>query len=178
VSNNGSERSQLCSFELRNVGVGNGSVRAEDLAADSEYVLVVLLDSHYCSVSRELVRTLCAQYEQFQTLETEVVPVLPDITGRARLWDQQYELPFPMLADPATEDGSTDAFGVFGQFQQRQSSLPATVLFACADGQLTVIDESEESTLDVPVVERLLERITAHREADEVGESGTATADG
>ena len=183
---------QLLDFELPNVGRGSETVQAGNLVADSDYLLVVLLGSHYCSRSRELVRALCECHDAFRRRETTVVAVLPDIRERARVWDRQYDLPFPMVADPAettsdderTDDEAssvgadeTDAFGTFEPLGEAVGSRPAVALCRPGDGGLTVVATDTEATLDVPVVESLLRFVDRHRATD-ASAAGNAAVDG
>ncbi len=168
-------------FELPNVGHGSETVQRCELLADSDSLLVVLLGSHYCSRSRELVRALSERHDAFRRRDTTVVPVLPDIRERARLWDRQYDLPFPMLVDPATDGDSeqvterddTDAFGAFGPLQQSVASLPAVALCRAGEDGLRVVATATEAELDVPVVESLLGFLDRHRSADATSTGNT-----
>ncbi|MDS0282566.1 redoxin domain-containing protein [Haloarcula onubensis] len=179
----GHERQRL-DFELPNVGQGSETVQAADIVADGESLLAVLLGSHYCSRSRELVRRLCARHEAFRRRETTVVPVLPDIRERARVWDRQYGLPFPMLADPAEDYGDADsgavcgrgAFGAFEPLEASLSSLPAVALCRSDEAELAVVATETEAALDVPVVESLLGFLDCH--ATDAAPTGDAPVDG
>lgn len=166
------ERQQF-EFELPNVGRGSETVRASNLVADGDYLLVVLLGSHYCPRSRELVRTLAGCHDAFRRRGTTVVPVLPDIRERARVWDRQYDLPFPMLVDPAEgdDDGS---FGVFEPLQESVAELPAVALCRPGEAGLTVVATESEATLEVPVVESLLGFVDRHRATDAAPVRNTA----
>jgi peroxiredoxin Q/BCP len=155
--------SRELSFTLHNVGDGPGVVDAETLATDSEYVLAVLLGSHYCPASRALVKALADADERFRERSTAVVPVLPDVRERARLWDDQYDPPFPLLVDPEDGDGDGDGFEAFGPLRDELGDLPGVGLFADAGGRLVVVDSwSVEG--DPPSVESLLARLDAHLE--------------
>lgn len=161
-----SERqSQRLDFELSNVGQGAETLTAAELTAESEYLLVVLLGSHYCSRSRELVRVLAENNASFSERATTVVPVLPDIRERARVWDRQYELPFPMLTDPAGDGDEPDTFGTFDQYQDRVEALPAFVLCRCGEAP-TVVSTASEADIDAPLVDSVLEYLDSIRSAD------------
>ena len=171
-------------FQLPNVGRGSETVQPENLVTDGDYLLVVLLGSHYCSRSRELVRMLCGHHDAFRRRDTTVVPVLPDIRERARLWDRQYDLPFPMLVDPATDDGggegptdTPDAFGAFEPLEGSVSDLPAVALCRASEDGLRVVATETEAALDVPIVESLLGFVDCNRATDAATRSGKAPAD-
>ena len=180
------DESQHLEFELPNVGRGSEMVRAGNLVSDSESLLVVLLGSHYCPRSRELVRALCERHDAFRRRATTLVTVLPDIRERARVWDRQYGLPFPMLVDPAGGVGhegpsaggcDTGRFGTFEPLQDSVADLPAFALCQPGEDGLTAVATETEATLDVPVVESLLGFVDRHRTTDSVTQSGNAPAD-
>ena len=165
---------QQLDVELPNVGHGSETVQVETLVADGEYLLVVLLGSHYCSRSRELVRVLSGRDDAFRRRATTVLPVLPDIRERARLWNRQYDLPFPMLADPAEDgdgtgegpSGNEATFGVFEPLRDSVAALPAVALCRADETGLTVVATETEAALEVPVVESLLGFVNHHRTSD------------
>lgn len=143
-------------FQLPSTGIAGETRTATDLADDNDYVLVVLLRSHYCPLSRQFVQTLAEAYEAFARRSTAVVPVLPDRRGRAAVWQRRYDLPFGLLADlDETVDDETE-FDTFGQFQQQFSGLPGAVLFESDDDVLrfvrTVGDEEAENSPSVDVL--------------------------
>jgi peroxiredoxin Q/BCP len=170
-------------FELHNIGAGSEALGSRDLATDHEYVLAVLLRNHYCPLCRELVRNLADRYDEFATRGVAVVPVLPDIRERALLWHRRYELPFPMLADPATdmgdEDGAPDEFDAFAPFQRTIPRLPGVALFECEGERLRIVSRhGGPNPQDVPTIDDLLERVDRHREGDLPEQPGRAVTDG
>lgn len=172
------QESHRLDFELPNVGHGSERVQASELAADGESLLVALLGSHYCSRSRELVRTLVENHDAFRRRAATVVPVLPDISERARLWDRQYDLPFPMLADPGGEGEEYDAFEAFEPLQRSVAELPAFALCRSGEAGLTVVATETEPNLGVPVVDSLLAFVDGHRATGATPVSRNAPVDG
>jgi len=181
------ERQRL-DFELPNVGHGSERVRPSNLVDDGDYLLVVLLGSHYCSRSRELVRALRGRHDAFRRRGTTVVPVLPDIRERGRVWDRQYDLPFPMLVDPAEDEerdelaggpsvGGDEGFDAFAPLSASVADLPAVALCRADDAERTVVATESESTLEAPVVESLLEFVESHRATGATARSGNAPVD-
>ena len=118
-------------FALPDTGAGGETRTAAELADSHDYVVAVLLRNHYCPLSRRLVQALAEAYEAFAGRSTAVVPVLPDTTGRASVWQRRYDLPFGLLTDPAAENDGK--FGLFVPFQRLLPDLPGAVLFE-ADG--------------------------------------------
>jgi hypothetical protein len=142
-------------FELENVGAGGDVVDAGSVAEGCEHATVVLLRGHYCPDSRKLVRSLRDHYGAFRERETAVLPVLPAIHERARLWDRQYDLPFPLLVD-----GESGSFGVFEPLRETSDSLPAVALCNCHSKRLRFVE-----TLSGPVsaVGTVLDRLDSYR---------------
>lgn len=170
-------------FELHNIGAGSETLASSDLAADHDYVLAVLLRNHYCPLCRELVRNLADRYDEFATRGVAVVPVLPDIRERALLWHRRYELPFPMLADPATdiisEDGAPDEFDTFAPFKRTIPRLPGVALFECKGERLRIVSRhGGPNPQDVPTIDDLLERVDRHRDDGVPDRPGEAVSDG
>ncbi|WP_167768452.1 redoxin domain-containing protein [Haloarcula amylovorans] len=161
-------------FELPNVGAGSETLHSATLAAEHEYVLAVLLRNHYCPLCRELVRELAGRYDEFATRGTAVVPVLPDIRERALVWHRRYELPFPMLADPAADvvtgdrrETAPDEFETFEPFQRTIPSLPGVALLECVDDSLKIVSRhGGPNPQDVPTIDSLLRRLDAQRDSD------------
>ena len=165
-------------FELPNVGQGSETVQSAELVTDDASLLVVLLGSHYCSQSRELVRQLCENDGAFRERGVTVVPVLPDIRERARLWDRQYDLPFPMLADPGDDGENPEAFDVFAPLRDAVEGTPAFALCRRVDGQPAVVSTTTEASLEVPPLESLLEFVDDAPASDIETRAGNATLDG
>lgn len=166
MSEVGSDSGTEFGFELQNVGAGNETVTAETLGTHGGSVLLVLLRSHYCPKSRELVRTLCDRHEAFRQRDTAVVSVLPDIRERGRLWDQQYDLPFALLVDPETEGlEEGDGFGTFETLRAEFDDLPAVALCACTGDGLSVV-ELLGNGKTVPSVDAILASLDERRGDD------------
>lgn len=173
-------------FELDNVGAGSETLTAASLAADHDYVLVVLLRTHYCPLCRDLVSRLADRYDEFAMRGSAVVPVLPDSRERALVWHRRYELPFPMLADPVDDvrtdcrrDDPPDEYDTFAPFQRTIPSLPGVALFECDDDSLRLVSRhGGPNPRDVPTVDSLLDRIDARRDGDAVDPTDGVRADG
>jgi len=158
VSNDGSAELE---FELRNVGDGPSVVDAATLGGERDDVLAVLLGSHYCPTSRELVKRLAAGHARFRDRATAVAVVLPDVRERASLWDEQYDLPFPLLADPG-EDG----FDALDGLETDVPELPGVALLERTDGGRLGLVDSWAVSGESPSVETLLDRLDEVRRSD------------
>ncbi|WP_276273405.1 redoxin domain-containing protein [Haloarcula litorea] len=168
-------------FDLHNVGAGREVLGSADLAREHDHVIAVLLRNHYCPRSRALVEDLSDRYDEFAARGIEVVPVLPDVRGRALVWNRRYDLPFPMLADPRVEiaDGGTpDEFDAFRSVRRTLPRLPGVAVFECVDDRLRIVPRHDEPTpRDAPTIDSLLARVDARRDGETADPSGEIGAD-
>lgn len=88
-------------FALPNGGPGPDTVASEDLAAEFDGLVVLLLRDHYCQVSRDRARAYSDAFDEFAAEDVAVIAALPDSRDRAAFWRERYDLSFPVLADPA-----------------------------------------------------------------------------
>lgn len=125
-------------FELPNGGPGPDRVASEDLAAEFDAVVVLLLRDHYCQVSRERATDYSEAFDEFEAEDVAVVGALPDTAERAGYWRRRYDLTYPVLADsaegqavaeadagsaPAMTDG-TPRFDAFSDVELGVDTLP------------------------------------------------------
>jgi len=124
-------------FELPNGGPGPETVASDDLAAEFDAVVVLLLRDHYCQVSRDRAQAYSDAFGEFADEGVAVVGALPDSKDRAAYWRKRYDLDYPVLADsadgptadaegatPAMTDG-TPRFDAFSDVEVGVDSLPA-----------------------------------------------------
>jgi len=117
-------------FELPNGGPGPETVASDDLAAEFDAVVVLLLRDHYCQVSRNRASAYSDAIDQFLDEGVAVVAGLPDTEERAAYWRKRYDLAFPVLSDPSdVTPESTETADAAGRAGGPRSS-PA----AMADG--------------------------------------------
>lgn len=155
-------------FELPNAGAGPDPLSLSALAGDDAVDVVVLLfqRDHYCGNCRRQVRAVADRYGEFESLGAEVVSVLPEPRERAESWQSSYDLPFPLLADPATEVsdgyGQPVRFGVLGRLHDLVGRMPETVVLDVrgADAE-TVHVHRGDSPSDRPDVPELLDLVGA-----------------
>ena len=162
-------RDESIAFTLPDASVGGEECRSETLAREHERVLVVLLRSHYCPLSREIVQSLRDEYGAFASRSTAVVAVLPDTVERGAVWQRRYELPFSVLADPgeSSDDDETasgsPSFGTFEPYARYLQSLPGGALFRTDGDELRLIETvGSDGRQSFPEVEALLSEIESH----------------
>jgi peroxiredoxin len=124
-------------FELPNGGPGPETVASDDLAAEFDAVVVLLLREHYCQVSRNRASAYSDAVDSFLDEGVAVVAALPDTDDRAAYWRKRYGLDFPVLADssdvtPESTETADDA-GESGSGPRRGSG-PGSSPAAMADG--------------------------------------------
>ncbi|MFB6153680.1 MAG: peroxiredoxin family protein [Halodesulfurarchaeum sp.] len=149
-------------FELSNVGAGSSPVSLSELASDPGIRGVLLLfqrDLH-CTNCRAQVQDVAERYAEFQELGVEVLSVLPEAADRAREWQDRYELPYPLLADPDASVGEAYdqpvRFGVLGSLSDFLGRMPEAVVVDLRTDPRIVAAHRGRSTWDRPDVDGLL----------------------
>lgn len=155
-------------FELQNVGEGPESISLPELAADNEFLLVLFQRDYYCTNCRKQVQAVADQYEAFRERGVEVVSIVPEPADRLQEWQDNYQLPFPLCADP--EASVSEAyeqpvrFGFLGDVSDFLGRMPKAVLVDCRDAEPTIVYAHEgSSTWDRPEVSDLLAEIDDRR---------------
>jgi len=136
------------SFELPNVGSGPDTLSLDDLAEDSDAVVLLFMRDHYCTKCREQARDVAERYEEFADRDAEVAAILPEASETARTWTERYDLPYPMLADPDREVGEQYdqpvRFGFVGRLSDFLGRMPLAVTLDTSDG-VEIVDVHEGS---------------------------------
>ncbi|SEW26085.1 redoxin domain-containing protein [Natrinema salifodinae] len=164
-------------ISLPNVGPGPDPLALADLAdeidpadpttteaSDPAYETVVLLlhRDHHAGQCRRQVRAIADRYDEFRERGCQVVSIVPEPRERAREWQERYELPFPICADPdATVGESLDQpvrLGSLGRRFDLVGRMPAAIVFDVRDGdELAIADAYRgRSNLDRPEIDALL----------------------
>ncbi|KAB1197529.1 MULTISPECIES: peroxiredoxin [Haloferax] len=149
-------------FELPNVAAGPETVSPASL--DADFLLLLLQRDYYCKVCRRQVQSVKRRYDEFEARDTTVVSVLPDPPERAQKWQQSYDLPFPLLADPGAEVGDEfdqpTRFGALGKLHDMVGRMPEAVLVDLRDDDPDVVYTHRGSSPgDRPELDDLLKRI-------------------
>jgi peroxiredoxin Q/BCP len=172
VSNSRVARGEPFEFTLPDAGAGDGTLSSSRLAAEHDAVLVVLLRSHYCPRCRDIVQSFRDKYQSFASRSTAVIPVLPDSVERGALWQRRYELPFPVLTDPAGPDAESE-FETFEPYERYLQSLPGAALFEPSEGELELVATfGGDGPKEFPSVESVLDEIDARTEGETGREAG------
>lgn len=149
------------SLELANVGPGPDPFTLADLPNDVAFVVVFLQRDHYCVNCRRQVQAVRDRYEEFRARGAEVVSVVPESRDDVESWQAEYDLPFPLLADPEASVGERYdqpvRFGILGTVSDFLGRMPAVlILDRRSDDPEIASTYRGSSTFDRPDVDDLL----------------------
>jgi peroxiredoxin Q/BCP len=153
-------------FELPNAGAGPDPFALSAAAADHDTDAIVLLfqRDYHCGNCRKQVQAIADRYDEFEALNATVVSVLPEPPDRARSWQESYDLPFPLLADP--EADVSDAydqpvrFGILGSLHDLVGRMPVALVLNVRAGEPAVAYTYEgRMPADRPEIEDLLAEV-------------------
>lgn len=155
-------------FELPNVGPGPDPLSLSQLATDNEFVLLLFQRDYHCGNCRKQVQVFADWYDDFCERNTEVVSVVPEPRERVQSWQEEYDLPYPLCADPETTAGTEYdqpvRFGPLGRFSDLLGRMPKAVLLDCRGDDPTIVYTHEgSSTWDRPELEEIFDAIDDHR---------------
>jgi peroxiredoxin Q/BCP len=154
---------------LENVGPGGTPLTFSDLADGTDFVVVFLQRDHYCTNCRDQVRTVAARIDDFRDRGAEPVSVVPEPVDRVREWQDEYDLPYPLLADPDAAAGEAFdqpvRFGILGDWSDFLGRMPLVVVVDGRREPLEAVWTHEgRSTFDRPSVDDVLDAIDSHRQ--------------
>lgn len=154
-------------FSLPNVGPGPDPLSLSALATDHEFALLLFQRDHYCTNCRQQVQTVADRYGAFAERDTEVVSIVPEPPEKVREWQDSYDLPYPLVADPETAAGDAYdqpvRFGFLGDWSDFLGRMPEAVLVDLRESPEIVWDYRSKSTFDRPSVDDLLAAIDDER---------------
>jgi peroxiredoxin Q/BCP len=151
-------------FSLPNLSIGPDPFSLDSLPADVSFVALFFQRDYYCTNCRKQVRQLADRIDAFRERDTEVVSILPEPVDRVAAWQEKFDLPYPLLADPDTE--ASDAydqpvrFGILGQFSDFFGRMPEVVLVDRRHETPEVVYVHRgSSTFDRPDIDEILDEI-------------------
>ena len=153
--------SQAVDFSLPNVGPGPDPFSLSALPDDVSFVVIFFQRDFYCTNCRSQVQTVADRVDDFHDRDAEVVSVLPEPRERAAEWQSNYDLPYPLLADPeASVSDSYDQpvrFGILGRFSDFFGRMPEVVIVDRRGSvpQIAYVNQGR-STFDRPEIDDLL----------------------
>ena len=158
------------SFELPNVGTGPDPLSLDRVVDQVDFAVLLMLRDYHCPKCKNQVQTLAENAKQFAEMNAVILPVLPESVERAINWQEKFDLPFPLLADPEKEvadkyDQPTQ-LGVVGSLHDLIGRLPeAVILDTRGDDAEVVYTYEGDFPGDRPAVETLVSEIDDLQEA-------------
>jgi peroxiredoxin Q/BCP len=139
-----------------------------DLPAEIDFVVCCFQRDHYCTNCRSQVQDLAEHVEAFRDRDAEVVSIVPEPLERVEQWQAEYDLPYPLLADPETTVCSAYdqpvRFGILGKLSDFFGRMPAVVIVDCRGETQTIAYAYQgSSTFDRPEIATLLEELDEQR---------------
>lgn len=173
-----SDRPVAPSFELPNVGPGPDPCSLSALASGSEFVVCYFHRGHDCTECRKQAKRVRDRYDGFRARDAVAVSILPDSRDRARSWQERFELPFPLLADPDSEVG--DAYGqparltFIDDWSDFFGRMPTVVVVDARGPDPRIAwTHAATATWDRPTTNDVLEAVDDCRETDPPRAAGT-----
>jgi peroxiredoxin Q/BCP len=160
------EQEQVPSFSLPNVSVGPDPFSLSALPDDVSFVVLFLQRDHYCTNCRKQVQELAERIDAFRERDAEVVSIVPEPVDKVQSWQERYDLPFPLLADPEAEAGDAYdqpvRFGLLGRFSDFFGRMPEVVVVDRRGDEPTVAwVHRGSSTFDRPDLDEILAELDA-----------------
>lgn len=154
-------KNEASDFSLPNVGSGPDPFSLASLPENVTFVVLLFQRDHYCTNCRKQVRSVAERIKEFHERNAEVVSIVPEPVENVAEWQSQYDLPYPLLADPsATVGDSYDQpvrFGVLGDLSDFLGRMPEVVIVDRRgdDPEIAFVHRGR-STFDRPDIDNLL----------------------
>lgn len=87
-------------FDLPNEGAGRDPVELSRLAVEYDFVALFFQRDPDCHRCRRQVKAIRDRYDGFRARDAVAVAVLPAGRDRAAEWQAEFDLPYPLAADP------------------------------------------------------------------------------
>jgi peroxiredoxin Q/BCP len=170
MSDTAASSERVPDFELPNVAAGPDPFSLSAVVEDPGVDAVVLLfqRDYHCGNCRNQVQAIAERHGEFEALNASVVSVVPEPVERVREWQDSYDLPFALLADPDTD--VSDAydqpvrFGILGSLHDLVGRMPvAMVLDVRSDEPVPAYAYEGRMPADRPEIDDLLAEVRALR---------------
>jgi len=151
-------------FSLPNVGPGPDPFSIATLDEEVEFVVLFFQRDHYCTNCREQVQAVAERYGEFTARHAEVVSIVPEPRERLESWQEQYDLPYPLLADPDASIGDAYdqpvRFGILGKLSDFFGRMPKVCIVDIRgeEPEIAYVYDST-STFDRPEIEEVLSEL-------------------
>lgn len=134
--------SEVLSIDLPNVGAGPDPLSVTDLAADSPFVVLLLMQSHRSGTCRQQVRDVSENEDEFRRVDATVAAIVPGTRPKVRSWRRLTDPSIPILADDDARIAECvrqpQRYGKLGQLVGSIGRAPTTVVLDCRGGEPTI----------------------------------------
>ncbi len=156
-------------FSLPNVGPGPDPLALSEFVTEHDFVVIYLQRDHRCTNCRKQVQRVADRYDGFRDRNAAVVSVVPEPRETVQSWQERYDLPYPLLADPdAAADETFDQpvrFGFLGDLSDFIGRMPEVVVVTeRPNGPEVVWSYAGRSTFDRPSVDEVFDVLDDLRE--------------
>jgi peroxiredoxin Q/BCP len=161
---------QVPDFSLPNVAVGPDPFSLSALSGDVAFAVLFFQRDHYCTNCRKQVQALADRIDEFHDRDAEVVSIVPEPVENVRSWQDEYDLPYPLLADPEAEAGDAYdqpvRFGILGRFSDFFGRMPEIVIVdrRGTEPEIAYVHRGS-STFDRPDIDEILAELDGLRDA-------------
>lgn len=157
---------QVPDVSLPNVAAGPDPFSLSELPADVPFVVLFFQRDHYCTNCRKQVQALADRVDEFRDRGAEIVSIVPEPVERVASWQESYDLPYPLLADPDTEAGDAYdqpvRFGFLGRFSDFFGRMPEVVIVDRRGAEPEIAyTHKGSSTFDRPDIDEVLAELDA-----------------
>jgi peroxiredoxin Q/BCP len=156
-------------FELPNVGVGPDPLSLTEVAAASDFAVLVFFRDYHCPKCQEQASNIAAQAAELNSRNVAVVGVLPESKSKTAEWTEKLDLPFPVLADAGSDVadryGQSVRFGPVGDAVDLIGRMPRTLILDLRDEWEVVYAHDGDLPTDRPSTEDLLGVVDEFRES-------------
>jgi len=158
-------------FELPNAGAGPDPCSLAALAADYEFVVPYFQRDYECTDCRKQVRQVRDRYDSFRARNALPVFVLPGAREHAQAWQDEFDPPFPVLADEdgavASEYGQPVRLNFVSDWSDLLGRMP-TVVVVDARGPDPVVawKTAGKAVYDRPTTSDVLDAVDERRESE------------
>lgn len=152
---------QAPTFSLPNVGAGPDPFSWEDLDPDTGFLVLYFQRDFFCTNCRRQVQALGDRIAEFRKRRAEVVSIVPEPAEQLVGWQENYELPYPLLADPDAEIAAAYdqpiKFGFLGDLSDFLGRMPAVVIAdRRSEPPEIAFGHRGSSTFDRPTIDEIL----------------------
>lgn len=153
-------------FSLPNVAAGPDPFSLAVLPDDTAFAVLLFQRDHYCTNCRKQVQQVAERIGEFHERDAEAVSIVPEPVERVESWQESYDLPYPLLADPDVEAGEAYdqpvRFGFLGRFSDFFGRMPeiAIVDRREAEPEIAYVHKGS-STFDRPDIDEILAELDA-----------------